>query len=378
MALAGCAGGGQPAASSDPDLDPVAVAEVQAGDSAVPAAAAEPDESITADGGSRTAPAAESADDESGSGTGKKDPLLDRSQRVVYAVVNNTALWFDSLFGGSELEQRENVSQGRLTIGARWDERDGTKQRVRLKARVPLPALKNRARLVIGRGDTNDLVDGSASGEIDSLPDRFNDINDDDFFLGLGFSRDRGLGRGFDLGAGVAFESSSIQPYVQATYRWNRAFHERLLLRLRPRAFWQEERGTGGSLTAILDYVPRRDWLLRSWNILITDDEVAGLGWRSKLVAYQNFNARNAMAYGLFANGETDADVELQDYGVELRFRRRILREWLFMEIATSVGWPREFLDEERERNLGLSLEFEMQFGEWPRADSSSELVAPQ
>ena len=56
----------------------------------------------------------------------------------------------------------------------------------------------------------------------------------------------------------------------------------------------------------------------------------------------------------------------LQDYGIELRYRKRIARQWLFVEFLTYLSWPREFLFEERTDNLGFGIEFEMQFGDWP------------
>ena len=36
------------------------------------------------------------------------------------------------------------------------------------------------------------------------------------------------------------------------------------------------------------------------------------------------------------------------------------------MELLTRLSYPREFRVEERERNIGVGIEFEMQFGEWP------------
>ena len=106
--------------------------------------------------------------------------------------------------------------------------------------------------------------------------------------------------------------------------------------------------------------------MLRSWNIVNAEEEVDGLGWTSELVAYQSLSKSAAFAYSLYATGETRNEVELQDYGVELRFRRRIHREWLFLELSTSVGWPREFLTEDRESNVGIGVELELQFGDWP------------
>ena len=63
--------------------------------------------------------------------------------------------------------------------------------------------------------------------------------------------------------------------------------------------------------------------------------------------------------------GETRNEVKTQDYGLELRYRKRISREWLFIELSTRVSWPREFLEEVRERNIGVGIDFEMQFGDW-------------
>ena len=72
------------------------------------------------------------------------------------------------------------------------------------------------------------------------------------------------------------------------------------------------------------------------------------------------------MAYSVFAAGETENAVKLQDYGVELRYRKRIARDYLYLELSTSLSWPREFLEEVRESNWGVGIELEMQFGDWP------------
>lgn len=293
-----------------------------------------------------------------------KEALLDRTQRTIYEVVNGTSQWFDSFFGSTELAEGANVSRGLVSVGSRWDQRDGFKPRVRLKARFPLPALKQRGRLLLGRGDAEDFVDGSDGDTGDTLPGRFNDFEDDDWLLGLGYSRNGEMAKGFDLGVGVKL-SSPIEPYARVTYRWNQAFGEDWLWRLRPRVFWQKERGTGASINSIVDYVVNPSWLLRSWIILITEDEVDGLGWTNNLIAYQSLSDKNALSYSVFISGETRNEVKTQDYGLELRYRKRISREWLFIELSTRVSWPREFLEEVRERNIGVGIDFEMQFGDW-------------
>ena len=293
------------------------------------------------------------------------EPLLDRTQRTVEDVVTGTAQTVDNIFGSAEVSEEATVTRGRLSVGGQWDQRDGLRERIRLKARFGLPAVNKRTSLLLGRGDVNDFVDGSADDNIDTLPDRFNDFQDEDWLLGIGYSRDATLRRGWSFAAGVRM-ATPLEPYVRATYRWHKAYDDDWLWRVEPRLFVQNQRGAGISLQNTLDHVFDETWLLRSYSIVVAEEEVEGISWTTKLVAYQNLSTKHAVSYAVYGTGETDYEVPLRDYGVELRYRRQISREWLFIELLTYVNWPRDFLIEERERNIGVGIEFEMQFGDWP------------
>ena len=292
-------------------------------------------------------------------------PLLDRTQQTVEGVVTSTAQTVDNIFGSAEVEEEATVTRGRLSVGGQWDQRDGLRERIRLKARFGLPAFNKRTSLLLGRGDVNDFVDGSSDDNIDTLPDRFNDFQDEDWLLGIGYSRDATLRRGWSFGAGVRM-ATPLEPFVRATYRWHKAFGEDWLWRVEPRLFVQNQRGAGISLQNVLDHVFSSTWLLRSYSIVVAEEEVEGLSWTTKLVAYQNQSKKHAFSYAVYATGETDYEVPRRDYGFEFRYRRQISREWLFVELLTYMNWPRDFLIEERERNIGVGIEFEMQFGDWP------------
>ena len=307
-----------------------------------------------------SADAPQSADQEQ-----RKDPLLDRTQQTVYNLVNNTSKRFDTFFGATDVESDENVSRGRLTTGYFLDRRDGSKTRVGIRARLPLPALRERGRFIFGRGDFDNLVDGTESEDVDTLPERFDDFDDDDWLLGVGYNRQGGVAKGWDFGVGVRLKTP-LEPYVRATYRWNRSYGESWMWRVHPRVFWQNQRGTGVSLTNILDYAYNASWLLRSWTILQGEDEIEGLGWTQRFLAYQNLHESDAMSYSVFATGETNHEVPLQNYGIELRYRRQVAREWFFIIFSTRLDWPRELLIEKRESNFGAGIAFEMQFGDWP------------
>jgi len=295
----------------------------------------------------------------------EQEPLIDRTQARVESVVTGTAQAVDNFFGSAEVEEQASVTRGRLSVGGQWDRRDGPRERLRLKARFALPALEDRASFFFGRGEVDDFVDGSADDNIDTLPDRFNDFQDEDWLLGIGYSRDAKLQRGWSFGAGIRMKTP-LEPFVRATYRWNRAFADDWLWRVEPRVFVQSQRGAGISVQNVVDHVLDETWLLRSYSVVVAEEEVEGVSWTSKLVAYQNLSNKHALSYAVYGTGETDYEVPLRDYGFELRYRRQISREWLFIELLTYVNWPRDFLIEERERNVGVGIEFEMQFGDWP------------
>ncbi|HNP62949.1 MAG TPA: hypothetical protein PKH39_03385 [Woeseiaceae bacterium] len=289
----------------------------------------------------------------------------------MYGVTSGAAQKIDSFFGSASVEEEATVSRGRLSVGSRWDEYYDVRQRVRLKARVAMPAINERTSLVFGRGEADELVDGSGNDNIDALPNRFNDIDDADWLLGIGYTRDTKLKRGWSFGAGVRLVTP-LEPYLRATYRWNKAFSDDWLWRIRPRLFVQSQRGAGMSITNTLDHAVNQTWLLRSWSVAVVEEHVEGVAWTSKLIAYQNLSDKSALSYAIYSTGETDHEVPVRDYGAELRYRRQTFREWFFVEYLTYLSWPRELPSEKREPVVGVGIEFEMQFGHWPGRPQAS------
>ena len=86
--------------------------------------------------------------------------------------------------------------------------------------------------------------------------------------------------------------------------------------------------------------------------------------WFSSLTLYQNLGDGRAFAYEAGISGESDREVTVADYGLRAIYRRRIYLEWLFLELRSSITWPRETLLERREPNWGVGIALEMLFGE--------------
>lgn len=291
---------------------------------------------------------------------------LDRSQKQVYETVCGTAAWFDGFFGDRRYDTTSGNTFGRVGLSGFWDERDGFDPKLRFRAKYALPALRDRANIIVGRGDEKDFIEERETPS-DSIPGNFNRVEDDSFLIGLGYQRDTGLERGLDFSAGIKVRAPP-EPYLKTRYRRAYELSDSTLFQLRPVVYWKSEEGFGATLATDIDHLLSDRMMLRWSNSgnISEDKEVEGVAWVSYLSLFSALADRRALSYHAFIKGETKADVGLQNYGFEVRYRQRFLRDWLFFEVINSVTWPRFTLDERREMNLGIGAGFEMYFGPVP------------
>lgn len=291
--------------------------------------------------------------------------LVDKVQRGVYVGVCGAARWFDGLFGTRRYDQDSDATYGRLGLYELWDDRDGFDSRLRLRARLALPAMQDRLKLVFGRVDDREVIEDANSQGGGQLPASFARVEDEAWLLGLGYSKQSGLEDGFDFGAGVRLRTP-VDPYTKATYRHTFVFDEATTLRARQTVFWRDSRGYGETTEIDFDRLLTPRVLLRFDNTATLAEDVERLEWSSALIAFHSLGDRRGMSYTGFVRGVANTDVPVRDFGFEARYRRQVYREWLFLELRSSLTWPRETLAEEREINPGVGIGFEMYFGPVP------------
>lgn len=290
---------------------------------------------------------------------------IDRMQRGVYSSVCGSAAWFDGLFGTPRYDQDSEETFGRLGLFEKYDRRDKLDTRLRLRARFSLPNLENRLKLTLGRGDEQALVEERPTDSENPRPANLQSVDDDAWLLGLGYNKQGGLENGFDFGVGVRL-SSGLDPYAKASYRHNFFFGGDTMLRFRETPFWRDSRGFGATTQVSLDHLATNTVLLRWNNIATVAEDTEGFEWGTSTTVFHSLGKRRGISYTALVGGETRADVRIQDYGIDVRYRQNVFREWLFMELSTSLTWPRETLEEEREINPGVGIGFEMYFGPVP------------
>ena len=293
------------------------------------------------------------------------DVFVDHVQRGVHYGVCGAARWFDGLFGVPRFDQGHPGTHGRLGLFQGWDRRDNLDPGIRLRTRLALPALNERLGLIVGRGDRQDFSEERATPSVNPVPSNFDRFESNDWLVGLAYSRTSPWENGFDYGTGIRV-ATPMDPYVKGSYRHHWLFDDTTVLQVRETVFWRNSRGLGSTTEVILDRLLSDSFLGRLSQSVTLASDTEGATWDTRASVFQGMGDKRALVYGLLAEGETGADVKLQNYGVETRFRRRIARRWLFLELAGSVTWPRAELTETRRINPGVSIGFEMYFGPVP------------
>jgi hypothetical protein len=287
---------------------------------------------------------------------------IDWLQRKVSRTVCGSALWFDGLFGESDVYQERDVSYGRIFLGLWWDERDGIDFKFRFRVRMALPQLEKRANLFLGRDDVdNFLSDQNDSAE--GLPGSFTDSEEEEWLFGVGFAPVRGRRSRLSIEPGLRLKIP-LDPYVKVHYRYN-LFVEprRTQVRFRETLFWRKSDGSGFTSRVDVEYMLSQRFLTRLSASGTVGESRRGVDWYSGLRLYHYLGSGRALAYLVEVFGETRKEVPIEDYGVRVTYRQSILRRWLFAELSGGLNWPRRTLAETREINPGLGIGFEMQYG---------------
>jgi hypothetical protein len=291
------------------------------------------------------------------------DDMLSQVRQQVGWAPCALAVWFDGFFGDERIFDEPAGSHGRLGLGTRWDERDGWDPFVRLRAQFVLPKFSKRfdGFAFIARGDEQQIVEERQQG-FEALPSRFESTEAEDWLAGLGVTRARTPNQMLDFSVGVKIRWP-LDPYAKVDWRWLRPLGRDTLFRFKETVFWRRSEQFGSTTRLDLDHVLNDSTLARWTTSGTVSGETSGVAWASQLIFYHVLSDDDSIAWRTGVFGETGRGVPIRDYGAELTYRRRFMREWLFFELGTSLSFPRDMPEESREPNWGVSFGIEMAFG---------------
>lgn len=291
----------------------------------------------------------------------KNEPWLDRAHLWLFNSVWRSARTVDGWFGSNAPEDAYyRQTSGSVAPALLWDEYDGFQPKLRFNVDLPLPMLNERYHAFIGRVNRDEYVTERdiASG---AFPSQLGRVEDDQTIFGIGYRSPKD-GPHFDADVGVRLRFP-LDPFVKGSYVFERGNQQTSMFSFRETAFWQNSEGFGFTSRFDIERVIDLKWLVRGTISGTISEESEGLRGYTAVTLMRGFANRRAIAAQIFSRGEMDKEVPLEDYGLKLAYRRSVSRDWLIMEIRTSVTWPKERMDQQRSANLGIGIGFEAFFG---------------
>jgi len=286
---------------------------------------------------------------------------LDTTRRVVYNTLWKSSRYVDSWFGHPRDDTVYQKVYGSIAPALLYTEYDGVRTQMRFNMNFPFPMANDRLHAFIGRFDPNEFITerDEPSG---AIPRTYGPPTEDQTLLGIGYHQPEKQGSRFDAGAGVRL-GFPMDPYVKGSYVYERGRSESGLFSVRETLFWQNSEGAGETTRLDLEKIFDSTWLARYTISGTRSQKSEGLRGYSSILLLHGMAERRAIAFEVGADGQTEASVQLHDYGFKVAYRQGILRRWLIMEVRTSLDWPRDYIYQHRSASFGIGLGFEMMIG---------------
>ena len=265
---------------------------------------------------------------------------VDRYHTYVENDMYGTVAWFDRFFGSDLYEEAEDPESFlRLTNDFRYDQQEHFDYRFRIRARIRLPRMKGKMRLLISgenKGDPTAIRPedpGNPGLAVTSLDRRASTELVYDLFKS----------RNTIVAAGAGVHVSTHPSLYARTRLLNaRELAYSVIRRLAVTPFWDTSDGFGVSSQLELERPIASSTLLRWTNDATISEKTVGWLWGTELAVLRQISRESAVTFAANASGSTRPEAEVQNYRVYARYRFNILRSWLFCELEPDVNWPRQ------------------------------------
>jgi hypothetical protein len=279
-----------------------------------------------------------------------KEGYIDRSHSFFDRKINNVVTWFDDLFGETaRRDTRKADIKLRWSNELRTEEGEGIRFRSALRAQLHLPRFEKKLRLVIMEETREEAVapiPSDAGTPIVNTPTQANTLRAVNTELRY-YARDTKAGYAF-LAVGSRFVWLP-EMFVRARFLWRHTLADNSFISPSVTPFWQDHLGFG--ITPQLDFGrPFSHRYIFLWaNSATVFHNREGFLWGTEVSLSRIMSSFSAIAFAVGANGATRPslvadrfNLATNNYKVSVKYRRKIYRPWLFLELVPETNWRRD------------------------------------
>lgn len=266
--------------------------------------------------------------------------FIDKQQAIVSNAISNTMAWFDGFFAPPREEIETNDSFVRLIGNVTWKNREGVFFKPRIRARLRVPGLQKRLKLIVSGDDDEEQVTTRRTTST-TQPRQTTTRQTSE-------TRDRSVGvqyTAFDwIESRLDFDldvRSEFEPMGTARFRHKFKVNRTISGRFTETGFWREKVGFGEITQFDFEKTISSSTIL-SWNNRGTYSQKSnGLDWSSGLIYGVAVSSRIAINFQTWAQGSTRPHTVVTNYRAATQYRQNIWRPWFFYELEPAVDFNR-------------------------------------
>ncbi len=255
-------------------------------------------------------------------------------------------LWMDNFFGNPEDDLDQAESFLRLITEFDWDQQNGNDTSISLRGKVQLPRISSRLDLVFAGEEDQENPDPDETRTEDTV--------------GVRYNVRKGSSSRFD--ATLGFASGSLRPGLR--YRLEDTIGEVSNYRFTQRLQYENGEDLYATSQLEMNRSIDKNTQLRWVNRGVWGQQTDGLEWRTRVSVRHRLAAATrrpiALSYYAAVRGETSPESFVKNYRLGVTVRRRVYRDFLFLELEPAINFRQRNYDERRETSWSFMARLEI------------------
>lgn len=279
--------------------------------------------------------------------------LADHVHDNISGNVERLSKWIDSFFGNAPVEEERMGNRVRLIPSVEFREGDTPDFKFRVSAKLRLPRFSHKLGLVLAAFQDEDAAQYGVPGQYAA--------DDDVQQAALRYVIEEKKRARLSADLGLRFEPE-LDPYLRL--RWRRLLtDDPVVSRIVQYLFWSPRRGWGETSRFEMESKLAPKTFARSATAATWSERSRGVDWAQTFSAWHYFSPRRAVGLEWLNEGFTDPRASLEKSRLTLKYRRRVSRDWLFIQVGPFVELPR---DRDFDVTPGVTFQVETVFGDPP------------
>ncbi len=294
------------------------------------------------------------------------------SQQNVSQRLHRFSSYVDRFFAEEDYIEESYESRLKVSVSNQYQKYYTPTLKPHTSLYLALPNTKNKWFLSL---ESDDSGNQEASQEANNL---VNDENDSTLTTALGRKLKSNELVDIRFSAGIKFRTP-IDPF--AHIRGRRTFKfENVELRFTETLGWQDSYGKFAENNFVFEYPLTLKYFFRSGSTLTYWDVHTYWTGSQTLTLYRQLDKKSLIAYTIGINGQNEDTLhtrkkdQVNQYWIELRYRKNFYQNWLFYQITPGITWPREFEFEALPR-IEFKLEAVYGYGEIQEAQTQEVII---